>query len=370
MNIPDDVTIEILTRLPVRSLIRFKCVCKSWNLLLKNPTFISKHHQTISQKDGSEVLLVSRRDNVTNKRVVSMLRNDGSDNTLADQDLPTFLNDMFGHVRLIGPCKGVVCLFGFPDNIALWNPSIRDFKKLPLSLLPRPPNAKVRGGDLGVGFDSTTHDLKVMQILFCVSFDCRLLYQVEIYSSKTNTWKKYDNVVPANIMYYNIWSTVYKNENFCWWAQDKDVEVILSFDMSKEMFQKTPLPSGIDVLGGQHRITRAILPVKDSIALIVYRLQEAQKVFDVWVLNELGGNGAEGWSKATSIGPLSEVERPLRFWNNDEFVLESSSRELVLYNRVNQKIKNLGVYGKRDRLEVLVHKESLFSVNAFASVNL
>ncbi|KAL0285137.1 UNVERIFIED_CONTAM: hypothetical protein Sangu_2792500 [Sesamum angustifolium] len=241
--------------------------------------------------------VLKRRDNVTNKRVVSMLRNDGSDNTLVDQDLPTFLNEMFGHVRLIGPCKGVVCLFGFPDNIALWNPSIRDFKKLPLSLLPRPPNAKVRGGDLGIGFDSTTHDLK-------------------------------------------------------------------------ETFQTTPLPSGIDVLGGQQRITRAVLPVKDSIALIVYRLQEVQKVFDIWVLNELGGNGAEGWIKATSIGPLSEVERPLGFWNNDEFILESSSRELVLYNRMNQKIKNLGVYGKRDRLEVLVHKESLFSVNAFASVNL
>ncbi|KAK4397818.1 F-box/kelch-repeat protein [Sesamum angolense] len=340
MNLPEDLTIEILTRLPVRSLIRFKCVCKSWNIHLKNPRFISKHHQTISHKDGSEVLLVSRRDNVTNKRVVSMLRNDGSDNTLVDQDLPTFLNEMFGHVRLIGPCKGVICLFGFPDNIALWNPSIREFKKLPLSLLPRPPNAK---------------------ILFCVSFDCRLLYQVEIYSSKTNAWKKYDNVVPANIMYYNIWSTVYKNENFCWWAQERDVEVILSFDMSKETFQTTPLPSGIDVLGGQQRITRVILPVKDSIALIVYRLQEVQKVFDIWVLNELGGNGAEGWIKATSIGPLSEVERPLGFWNNDEFILESSSRELVLYNSMNQKIKNLGVYGKRDRLEVLVHKESLFS---------
>ncbi|KAI3457669.1 hypothetical protein Pfo_014332 [Paulownia fortunei] len=362
MSLPEDVIVEILSRLPVTSLIRFKCVCKSWNIMINNPMFISKHHQTISSKEGSEVVLISRRDNVTNERVISLLRNDGN-HTFVDQHLPTFLNDMFGHVRLIGPCNGIVCLYGFPDNIALWNPSIREFKTLPPSLVLRPPNAKVRGGDLGVGFDSTTHDLKVMQILFCVSVNRRLVYQVEIYSSRTNTWRKYESIVPANIMYYNLWSMVYKNETFCWWAQDSsDVEVILSFGMSKEVFQKTPLPSNIEALGGQHRTTRAILPLKQSVALIVYRLQEFDKIFDVWIMNGLGGN-SESWSKLMSIGPLSRVERPLGFWNNDEFILESSNGELVLYNRTNQEIKNLGVYGKRSRLEVLVYKESLFSVN-------
>ncbi|KAK6157917.1 hypothetical protein DH2020_012165 [Rehmannia glutinosa] len=363
MSLPEDVILEILSRLPITSLVRFKSVCKSWNGMINNPMFISKHHKTVSLKEGSEIVLISRRDNVTNERVISSLRNDGY-YTFVDQHLPTFLNDMFGHVRLIGPCNGIVCLYGFPDNIALWNPSIRDFKKLPSSLVQRPPNAKVRGGDVGVGFDSKTLDFKVMQILFCASKDCGgLIYQVEIYSSRTNSWRKYESIVPANIMYHNLWSMVYKNETFCWWAQDSsNVEVILSFDMSKETFQKTPLPSNIEVLGGQHRTTRAIMPLKESLALIVYRPQEFDKIYDVWIVDELGEDG-DSWNKVTSIGPLSKVERPLGFWNNDEFILESSNGELVVYNCDNKKIKNLGVYGKRSRLEVLVYKESLFSVN-------
>ncbi|KAL3646168.1 hypothetical protein CASFOL_011348 [Castilleja foliolosa] len=361
MCLSEDVTIEILSRLPVKSLLRFKSVCRSWNAIINNPTFVSKHHQTISSNEHPQVVLISRRDDNTNNRVISLLRNDPH-YTFVDQHIPTFLNDMFGHVRLIGPCNGIVCLYGFPDNIALWNPSIRDFKKLPQSLVQRPSNAKVRGGDLGVGFDSKTRDLKVMQILFCVSADCGLVHQVEIYSSRTNSWRKYEHPVPANIMYYNLWSMVFKNETFCWWAQDGDVEVILSFDMSNETFKKTLLPFRIEGLGGQHKTTRAIMPLKESIGLVVYRSKELNIGFDVWVMNGLGGD-ADSWSKVTTIGPLSRVERPLGFWNDDDVIFESVSGELVVYNCINEEIKNLGVYGKRSRLEVLVYRESLFSVN-------
>ncbi|CAA0812508.1 F-box/kelch-repeat protein [Striga hermonthica] len=327
--------------------------------------FISKHYQTFSsEKNTDQDVLVSRRDGITNKRVISLLKRDGDHYTFVDQYLPTFLNEMFGHVRLIGPCNGIVCLYGFPDNIALWNPSIRDFKKLPLSLVSRPHNAKVRGGDVGVGFDSKTRDLKVLQILFCVSQEDRLIYHVEIYSLGTNFWRKYKGIVPANIMYHNLWSMVYKEGTFCWWAQEKNVEVILSFDMSNEVFQTTPLPSNIDdVIGEQHKIsTRAIMPLKESLVMVVYCPQVLNKVFDVWVMNELGRDG-ESWSKIASIGPLSRVERPLRFWNNDDIIFESNIGELVVYDRVDEDIKNLEVYGKRSRLEVLVYKESLFPLN-------
>ncbi|GER54015.1 mitochondrial division protein 1 [Striga asiatica] len=66
----------------------------------------------------------------------------------------------------------------------------------------RPHNAKVRGGDVGTGLDSNTHDLK-------------------------------------------------------------------------ETFQKTPLPSNIDVLGGQHKsLLKKIMPLNESLAMVVYHPQE------------------------------------------------------------------------------------------------
>ncbi|KAK9990054.1 hypothetical protein SO802_025039 [Lithocarpus litseifolius] len=45
MVIPEDMVEEdILSRLPVKSLIRFKCVKWSWSTLFRNPSFIAKHH--------------------------------------------------------------------------------------------------------------------------------------------------------------------------------------------------------------------------------------------------------------------------------------------------------------------------------------
>ncbi|XVF61446.1 hypothetical protein PTKIN_Ptkin08bG0130200 [Pterospermum kingtungense] len=42
-SIPQDITDEILPRLPVKSLVRFECVCKSWRSLITSPPFTRNH---------------------------------------------------------------------------------------------------------------------------------------------------------------------------------------------------------------------------------------------------------------------------------------------------------------------------------------
>ncbi|XP_059282903.1 F-box/kelch-repeat protein At3g23880-like [Lycium ferocissimum] len=363
MNLPEDVIFEILTRLPAASLIRFKCVCRFWYSLVKNPNFISKHFHNLSSKKIYLRLLISRRGNITNKRILSLSINDTFD-VFINQDFPSFFNDKFGHVRLIGPCNGIVCLCGYPDNIVLWNPSIRDYKILPQSQIQRLVGSTVRGSDFGLGFDQKKNDHKVIQVLFCLSIDRVVVYQIEIYSLNENSWRKYKGIVPAKIKYGNSsWSMVYKNETFCWLAQDGDNhEVILSFNMSEETFQNTTLPSCIGIFGEQEiRSVWVIVPFKESISLIVYCLKEVGKYFDIWVISELGVKNC--WNKLQRIGPLLRVERPLGFWKNGELILENSSGELVIYDPSNQEVKTLGFYGKRGRLEIVIYKESLISVN-------
>lgn len=40
---PGDVIVEIISRLPVKSLIRFLCVCKTWYFVVKDKTFCIMH---------------------------------------------------------------------------------------------------------------------------------------------------------------------------------------------------------------------------------------------------------------------------------------------------------------------------------------
>lgn len=49
-SFPEDITIEILSRLPAKFVLRFRCVCKSWLELTKKPSFISKHFQNNSTR--------------------------------------------------------------------------------------------------------------------------------------------------------------------------------------------------------------------------------------------------------------------------------------------------------------------------------
>jgi len=41
-TLPYDVILEILCRLPVKFILRFRCVCKSWNSLISDPIFVKK----------------------------------------------------------------------------------------------------------------------------------------------------------------------------------------------------------------------------------------------------------------------------------------------------------------------------------------
>ncbi|KAK8486079.1 hypothetical protein V6N12_012447 [Hibiscus sabdariffa] len=56
-------------------------------------------------------------------------------------DIPLpFFDDNWHRPLVYGHCNGILCLVG-EDKLALWNPSIRQFKILPESSVQRPPSA-------------------------------------------------------------------------------------------------------------------------------------------------------------------------------------------------------------------------------------
>ncbi|KAH0703265.1 hypothetical protein KY285_017543 [Solanum tuberosum] len=55
----EDITSEIISWLPAKSIMRFKCVCKAWNTLIEQPNFSKLH---VARSSGTRLLFELSQD--------------------------------------------------------------------------------------------------------------------------------------------------------------------------------------------------------------------------------------------------------------------------------------------------------------------
>ncbi|KAF7139624.1 hypothetical protein RHSIM_Rhsim07G0052600 [Rhododendron simsii] len=128
--LPRETLINILTRLPAKTLLRFRCICKSWLSLLSSPDFTSAHLRTAAAKPP---LLLLRGYSLTGltpryKELYSLRSDDADFTSLLDLHCP-FNTNAANFFRVVGSCNGVICLsddlLGYTYTVILWNPAIR-----------------------------------------------------------------------------------------------------------------------------------------------------------------------------------------------------------------------------------------------------
>jgi hypothetical protein len=131
-ELPEDLVAQILLWLPVVSLLRFKCVCKSWYALITHQNFIRKHllHDK-NKSDSNTQLLLKFRDLFTEDHVVSTISYETLQVSLT-QPVPTLFSFHLmeeGNIFVVGCCDGFVCLHGFSIyhfNVVMWNPATKE----------------------------------------------------------------------------------------------------------------------------------------------------------------------------------------------------------------------------------------------------
>ncbi|KAL5065316.1 hypothetical protein RYX36_027053 [Vicia faba] len=117
MFLPHELIIQILLRLPVKSLIHFKCVCKLWFSLISHDThFANLHFQLNSATHTSRILFLS---NSTHEALSIDFEASLHDDTAS---VSLNLPEDFRGFEIRGSCRGFI-LFCSSLNIYLWNPS-------------------------------------------------------------------------------------------------------------------------------------------------------------------------------------------------------------------------------------------------------
>ncbi|KAB1214941.1 hypothetical protein CJ030_MR5G024491 [Morella rubra] len=359
-ELPEHVVIQILLCLPLVSLLRFKCLCKSWYALLSDKNFIKDcvfHDLSTSGKNKDSHFLVKRRDSTTKDFVVSRLSYETLQVSLTQPMPSPYLGiEEKVNVFIASCCDGLVCLWDNYDlHTVLWNPNTNDTKVVPESSLPRfPADYGVVINAPGFGFDDKTNDYKIIKIFTVYEPDDPLVpfsligivYPCEVYSLSTNSWSKVESSLrslPPQLYTCGPPYKITQNGRASWWSSSgySNWEGILTFDMSNEVFVTTVFPDEIFPTK-EFLILKDLFVLNEKVALAVrpYTQKESELCFDTWLLLQYGVK--ESWVKLCAVGPLTGICRPLQFWKHGTVLLEKFG-QLVLYDSSTKETTNLQI---------------------------
>jgi|UniRef100_A0A2N9I8J2 F-box interacting protein len=349
-SLPDEVILEILSRLPVKPLLCFRCVSKPWLALIDSPQFI-KLHLKQSLKTTTNLSLILGDGYLYSSDFDSL-------DTAIELDHP--LKTPHYETEIVGSCNGLLCLSNKKEDVALWNPSTRKYRKLPVTTLEFAPD----GYDFcqytvsGFGYDETSDDYKVVRSVRLYLAD-NLSSGSEVYSLKNDSWRRLPDY-PYNLRYLRAFAMLVSGA-LHWLvtskAESDRTNLILAFDLGVEEYRLVPRPDfsdkdchmNVGVLGG---------------CLTIYGSNYINRL-DVWVMKDYGVK--ESWTKLfTAMEPFSildpfwissfQDERPVAYSKSggevllEQFRMEDKNQRLVWYDlKNNKKVKNVKIQGSPDK---------------------
>jgi hypothetical protein len=167
--LPDELIAEVLSFLQVKPLMRLKCMSKSWNTLISEPTFVKLHLNRSAR--NTDLAFVSYQTGFWTSRTVYFMVIHLHENPPVIINLPEDpyyqLADKYC-CHIVGSCNGLLCLLGYSFAngyemwLRFWNPATRTISKKPGSCRV---DSLVHYSNLKFGYDSSTDIYKVVYFL-------------------------------------------------------------------------------------------------------------------------------------------------------------------------------------------------------------
>uniref|UniRef100_A0A1J3JCF8 F-box/kelch-repeat protein n=1 Tax=Noccaea caerulescens TaxID=107243 RepID=A0A1J3JCF8_NOCCA len=409
--LPPEIIMEILLRLPARTIGRFRCVSKLFCSLSSDPGF-AKSHIDLILRNGSvrcahRKLIVSSHNlyaleldsiaigdgcegirdlapvelnyplkddpSIFDEMIRSYVREhlyDGGSDTVVDEDDRRVMLKLNAKsyrrnwVEIIGSSNGLVCISPGGSAIYLYNPTTEESKRLPETVRPKSREYGEQFQTYGFGFDDLTGDYKVLKLIAADSDD---VLNASVYSLKADSWRRVRDLRYEHNDGFN--SGVNLNGAIHWVFTLKEgnqnQRLVLAFDLQTEEFREMPLPDEAEDC--PHRFKNFVVGNLSGRLCVANSCYEVHD--DLWVMNEYGG--ASSWSRIRislsyrSMKPLCSLTK-----NSEEVILELDG-EMVLYNFATDASRNLGIRGVklRDGFEAHTYVESLISPNSYGIRN-
>ncbi|KAK4259375.1 hypothetical protein QN277_005715 [Acacia crassicarpa] len=304
--LPEEIITSILIRLPVKRLIRFRCVCKHWKNLFKTPSSIVEHLHHSTHQNPS--LLFEDKEDRSRLRLCYREM----------QVLRVQSEPFIGSVRrshIVDSCNGLLCIIDKNYSLYLWNPAIRDFGRVPKSI------NWFESDDyyLGFGYSAIVNDYKIVKIYVSRS-DGDLVSLVEVYSLRTGSWKEVDcDSLDGVTISSNGFNT--NGNGAIFWSGlqvgvekdgEGDIDLIVLFDIATESFCLISAPTSAFTYSGYGN---GLAIYENKLAVLSHTLSEnlESSLVDLWVLDE----DWEQWTKIYTSSPYAGLRLlPVTIWKD------------------------------------------------------
>ncbi|XP_025883623.1 putative F-box protein At3g20705 [Solanum lycopersicum] len=338
-NSPEDIVKEILLRCPVKSLLRFKCVCKNWCALIKTPEFAQGH---LKNRSPPQLLIYDNGD---------IDDDDDLSITLISEEHP---RRFIGMKQLFGSVDGLFFMVGEIDrevSCSLWNPATRELRPIRLPI----PVATIHDAPVfGFGLDTLTYDYKV--VYFHINNLCE--HYASVYSCSRNFWRIFKPNIPYFTDVKHTFGTSYLNGGYYWLLTGERPcnYTIILFDFGSEMFT--------EIEGPGHQLVDTnmlgLMSVDSSIAILNLN-PSTIFAYDIWVMIQPGV-----WNKLVTFQCFFR----LKSCYHNSLIFATKDSQLVSFDVRTNKTRHLGFQHAALRKDaecdgdcgVFCYKESLVKI--------
>lgn len=379
--IPEEILLEIIIRLPLKSIARFKLTSKQWNITLSDPKFIHEHNKR-GTFDDQLLFYKSQPTHVPDY---------GFPFPFVNQPPPNDSIYNIGYAKrfcklkapyerrlnyVLGSCNGLILLTHdehSSHNFTVWNPLTKkstQFNSCWENSLPQFRQTKYHRAILSALCYNASRDEYIIFLAFepknFTSFYGFTKLVVSVISCKTGRFTSPQYQLPGLHGFFSDQAGTIVCGNPHWLLIETSIfsishkSKVIYFDVEVEKMVYMTLPEfeakrkKLVGIGGLNRQTQ--------LGIVLHNIEQLS--FEVWVMKEYGK--VESWTNLYTIShhyitKELEVLHLLGFVHTGEILLDVNRIQLLLYDPVKESIRPTNLWCRRSDFQVIAYQPSFIA---------
>ncbi|OMO57924.1 hypothetical protein COLO4_34989 [Corchorus olitorius] len=361
-DLPTGIIMEILSWLPLKSIFKCRCVCKTWlQIISENPHFAKLHlsrstisiliHNEKPEREAEYLRLY---------QVVQAL--DSGFIQIEETIFRPRLNLPDSPFDLVNSCNGLVLLRGNERKLVYVCNLVLD----ECITIKVPEEDNRHSIAFCFGFSVKTNQYKVVQTFFYG--EPGEDFKAELYTVGTGSWRSLGNAPFCLNLGYTCFNTFLHGAYH--WVECLNLhvsdEIIVCFDFENDMFREFPLPTQIKPKASDHLKLGVI---EDSLYACCYHNDDSYQ-FDIWVMKDYGVK--ESWTKQFRIKhtflshTYFDYYYPLMLLKNGRMLISYNDSDVVCYNLKRKRFIETNIYAKRNYFFMIAYTPCFISLKDVA----